>query len=133
MAVRVELRSIQNTEAVVGSSGEHTLIVDRPKGKAGGLGLGFNGAELAALALGGCFSNDLRYVAHSSGVILGDVTVTVTVELAGEPLLITSAHLTASCETLDGSDPYELIEKAEAVCTVANSFSKGIPVHIRGK
>lgn len=114
----------------MGSSGEHSLVVDRPKGKAGGLGLGFNGAELIALALGGCFSNDLRYVAHSTGVALGSVSISVSVELAGEPLLITSASMTASCETLDGSDPLALIEKAKAVCTVGNSLAKGFPVSI---
>ena len=114
----------------MGSSGEHTLVVDRPKGKAGGLGLGFNGAELIALALGGCFSNDLRYMAHSIGVELGRVSISVSVELAGQPLLITSASLTASCEMLDGSDPQALIEKATAVCTVSNSLVKGFPVSI---
>lgn len=130
MAVTVELHSIDGTGAAIGLSGEHTLVVDRPKGKAGGLGLGFNGAELTALALGGCFSNDLRYVAHSTGVALGSISVSVSVELAGEPLLITSASVTASCEMLDGSDPHELIERAKAVCTVGNSLSKGFPVSI---
>lgn len=132
MAVTVELRSIHGTEAALGSSGGHTLVVDRPDGKAGGRGLGFNGAELTALALGGCFSNDLRYVAHSSGVALGDISVLVTVELAGEPPLITSATVTASCETLDGSDPQKLIERARAVCTVGNSLARGFPVSITG-
>lgn len=132
MAVTVEFHSIHGTEAALGSSGGHTLVVDRPAGKAGGRGLGFNGAELTALALGGCFSNDLRYVAHAAGVALGAISVRVTVELTGEPLMITSAALIASCETLDGSDPQELIERARAVCTVGNSMAKGIPVSIAG-
>lgn len=132
MPVTVQLRSIHGTEAVLGLSGEHTLVVDRPCGKAGGLDLGFNGAELTALALGGCFSNDLRYAAHSSGVALGTVSITVTVELAGEPLLITSASVVAQCEMLDGSDPQLLIDQARAICTVGNSFAKGFPVSIDG-
>jgi uncharacterized OsmC-like protein len=59
----VELRNIEGTEAAAGWAGDHTLVVDRPEGKAGGQGLGFNGGQLLALALGGCFCNDLRYVA----------------------------------------------------------------------
>ena len=30
--------------------------------------LGFNGAELLGLTIGGCFCNDLRYVAHAMGL-----------------------------------------------------------------
>ena len=130
MAVTVELRSIHGTEAAIGWAGEHTLVVDRPCGKAGGQGLGFNGAQLVALALGGCFSNDLRYVAHASGVALGQVSISVSVELAGDPLAIISAALTASCETLDGSDPSALIDQARTLCTVGNSLAKGFPVSI---
>lgn len=133
MSVTVEFSSIHGTEAALGFTGEHTVVVDRPRGQAGGLGLGFNGAELTALALGGCFCNDLRYVAHSTGVALGKISVLVTVELAGNPLLIASASLRASCETLDGSDPHALIEQAKAVCTVGNSLSKGFPVDIVGQ
>jgi len=67
----VELRNIAGTEAAVGWAGAHTVVVDRPEGKAGGRGLGFNGAQLLALTIGGCFCNDLRYVAHATGVELG--------------------------------------------------------------
>ena len=48
--------------------------------RTGGRGLGFNGAELLALAIGGCFCNDLRYVANDMGVGLGKIAVSVTVE-----------------------------------------------------
>jgi hypothetical protein len=33
----------------MGWAGGHTIIVDRPEGKAGGMGLGFNGGQLLAL------------------------------------------------------------------------------------
>lgn len=32
------------------------------------MGLGFNGGQPLALAIGGCLCNDLRYVAHAMGV-----------------------------------------------------------------
>ena len=44
--VTVELRNLAGTGAAMAWAGNHTIVVDRPEGKAGGLGLGFNGAQL---------------------------------------------------------------------------------------
>jgi len=126
----VELRNIEGTQAALGWAGGHTLVVDRPEGRAGGMGLGFNGAQLLALALGGCFCNDLRYTAEQMGVQLGKIAVTVTVEMEGVPLATTAAAMTVSCETLDGSDPQPVIEKAQAICMVANTLRQGAAVTI---
>jgi organic hydroperoxide reductase OsmC/OhrA len=126
----IELRNVAGTEAAMGWAGAHTLIVDRPAGKAGGMGLGFNGGELLALAIGGCFCNDLRYVAHEMGVGLTDIAVSVTLELEGTPLLATAARMRVACTTQDGSDPARVIAKAESVSTVANSLRRGITVEI---
>lgn len=63
----VALRNIAGTEAALGWANGHTLVVDRAEGRAGGQGLGFNGGELLALTIGGCFANDLRYTAHAMG------------------------------------------------------------------
>lgn len=130
VAMTVELRNVEDTEAALGWAGGHTIVVDRPEGKAGGQGLGFNGAQLLALAIGGCFCNDLRYTAYATGVRLGRVAVSVTVELEGEPLLATGATMTVSCETLDGSDPATIVEQAKATCMVSNSLAKGVPVAV---
>ncbi len=123
----VELRSVAGTEAAIGWAGSHTVVVDRPEGKAGGLGLGFNGGQLLALAIGGCYCNDLRYVAHNLGVEIGEIAVTVKLELEGAPLVATTAVLSVSCATLDGSDPQTLIDHAWSVCTVAKSLNRGVP------
>lgn len=129
----VELRNVPGTEAALGWAGAHTLVVDRAEGKAGGRGLGFNGAQLLALALGGCFCNDLRYAAHALGVPLGEIAVGVTLELEGEPLVATAAALEVSCTTLDGSDPEAVVERARSVCTVAHTLRRGLPVEIRSR
>jgi organic hydroperoxide reductase OsmC/OhrA len=55
----VQLRSIPDTRAAMGWAEGHTIVVDRPEGQAGGMGLGFNGGQLLGLAIGGCFCNDL--------------------------------------------------------------------------
>lgn len=130
VAATVELSNVEGTEAALGWAGGHTIVVDRPSGTAGGLGLGFNGAQLLALAIGGCFCNDLRYTAHAANVRLGRIAVSVTVEMEGDPLLATGARMTVSAETLDGSDPAALIAAAERTCMVSNSLRAGIPVAI---
>lgn len=130
ISTTVELRTVEGTQAAMGWAGGHTIVVDRPEGKAGGLGLGFNGAQLLALAIGGCFCNDLRYVAEDMGVELGKITVTVTVNLEGKPLLATSATMTVSCQTLDGSDPRKIIDGASAITAVSNSLRQGVRVAI---
>lgn len=130
MNVNVQLRSIPGTEAAVGWAGGHTIVADRPEGKAGGRGLGFNGAQLLALALGGCFCNDLRYVAEELGIKLGDISVEVSLELAGTPLVATSASMLVDCSTLDGSDPVAVVENAKSSCMVSNTLTQGVPVTI---
>ena len=46
VSMTVELRNIEDTQAAMGWAGGHTIIVDRAEGKAGGMGLGFNGGQL---------------------------------------------------------------------------------------
>jgi organic hydroperoxide reductase OsmC/OhrA len=130
-SVTVELRNIAGTEAALGWAGAHTVVVDRPEGRAGGGGLGFNGAQLLALTIGGCFCNDLRYVAHATGVKLGRISVSVTVELEGDPILATAATMVVSCETLDGSSAESIIERAKATCMATNSLRRGLPIAVR--
>ena len=99
----VQLRNIPGTEAAAGWTGGHTIVVDRPDGKAGGMDLGFNGGQLLALAIGGCFCNDLRYVSHEMGIDLATIEVDVTLDMEGTPLIATHAvmrvHATAATRT----------------------------------
>ena len=128
--VNVSLNNVAGTEAAMGWAGSHTIVADRPVGIAGGLGLGFNGAELLALAIGGCFCNDLRYVAHKRGVVIDEICVGVTLNLEGEPIVATSAEMIVACKTRDGSEPTQIVEEAKASCMVSNSISMGVPVSI---
>ena len=101
------------------------------RARPGGEGSVFNGAELLALAIGGCFCNDLQYVANDMEVGLGNISLSVTVEMAGNPLLTTGAKMAVSCEMLDGSDPQRLIERTRTTSMVANSLQRGIPVAVQ--
>jgi organic hydroperoxide reductase OsmC/OhrA len=127
--MRVQLRSIPDTEAAVGWAGAHTLVVDRPEGTAGGMGLGFNGGQLLALAIGGCFCNDLRYVAHEMGIRLASLEVEVTVTFEHSPLIATHARVRAEVAADDkNADVAGLLRRAQETSTVGNSITRGIPV-----
>ena len=127
-SVSVSLRNVEGSSATMGWAGSHTIIVDPPNGTAGGLGLGFNGGELLALAIGSCYCNGIHYIADELGVSVGKILVEVTLELGGDPPIATEAILKASCTTIDGSNPDILIEKAKETSTVSNSLRKGFPV-----
>ncbi len=127
----IKLRTIPETEASIGRAGAHSVVVDRPEGKAGGQGLGFNGGQLLGLAIGGCFCNDLYYVAYEMGIRLGSVAVDATVSFDGNPLLATSAEVQVAIEAADkNADLDVLIRRAEARSTVSNSICRGIPVTV---
>lgn len=127
-SMSVSLRSIPDTQAAMGWAGGHTVVIDRPDGRAGGLGLGFNGGQMIALAIGGCFCNDLRYMAETMGVRVDTLSVDVTIILEGQPPLVVSAEVRAQVQG-DG-DMAELVRRAAADSTVGNSVQRGFPVTI---
>jgi organic hydroperoxide reductase OsmC/OhrA len=127
----IEYRMLPGTRAAVGRSGVHYVVADRPDGKFGGMGLGFNGGELLALAIGGCFCNDMQAIADQMGLSIADLRVGVDIDFAGDPVRATDARVTVECTLADGSDPSELIERAKADTTIGNSLRAGIPVEIR--
>ena len=130
----VRLRGIPDTEATLGRAGAHCVVVDRPEGKAGGQGLGFNGGQLLGLAIGGCLCNDLYYVAHAMGIRLTSVAVDVAVTFDGDSLLATSAAVQVAVEAVDrDADVAALIRRAEATSTVSNSLARGVPVSVSSR
>lgn len=127
----VSLRNVPGTRAAMGWAGGHTLVIDRAEGKAGGMGLGFNGGQMIALSIGGCFCNDLRYMAETMQVELDEIAVDVAIELDGKPLLVTSATLSVRVTSPDqNADLAELIRRTEANSTVSNSVRAGFPVNV---
>ncbi|AVO45140.1 OsmC family protein [Phreatobacter cathodiphilus] len=129
----VTFRSIPGTQAAIGVAGTHTVVVDRPPGKAGGLGLGFNGGQLLAMAIGGCFCNDLHYVAAEMGIEIASVDVEVTAVFDGEPLLVSAVTVDVKVTPADpGADVAGLVARARATSTVSNSIARGVPVAFHG-
>jgi organic hydroperoxide reductase OsmC/OhrA len=126
----IEYRVMRGTRASVGSAGTHSLIADRPVGKSGGMGLGFNGGELLALAVGGCFCNDMQALADEMGLAIDDLRVSVSIDFEGQPSRATDVRMTVDCTLAGGGDPSELVERAKQVTTIGNSLRAGIPVEI---
>jgi organic hydroperoxide reductase OsmC/OhrA len=125
----VQLRSIPGTQATVGWAEGHNRC--RSSGRAGGMGLGFNGGQLLGLAIGGCFCNDLQYVAHDMGIILASIEVNVTVTLEGNPLLATQAKMRVDVTAVDKTtDTGGIIRRAQEISAVSNSLKRGVPVQI---
>ena len=130
-SMTVQLRNIPDTQAAVGWAGSHTVVVDRPEGKAGGKGLGFNGGQLLGIAIGGCLCNDLRYVAAERGIRITTIAVDVSVTFEGDPLICSAASVDVSL-TAEAPDAEiaALIERAREISAVSNSIQRGVPVMI---
>jgi len=114
----VQFRSIPDTQAAMGWAEGHTIVVDRPDGKAGG-------GQLLGLAIGGCFCNDLQYVAHDMGVRLASIEVDVMVAFEGSPLLATQASMHVAVTAADKSaDVDGVIRRAKEISSVSNSVRR---------
>jgi organic hydroperoxide reductase OsmC/OhrA len=94
------------------------------------MGLGFNGGELLALAIGGCFCNDMQAIADEMGLAIEDLRVSVSIDFAGSPVRASGVRMSVDCALLDGSDPSALIERAKKATTIGNSLRDGVPVEI---
>ena len=128
-AFAVAFRTIPDTRAAVGRAGAHTVVIDRPDGRAGGMGLGFNGGQLLAIAIGGCLCNDLQYTAEKQGIAIRDLAVDVSVEIGGDPLIAESAEVSVAVTTDDpDADIDGLIAEAKRITAVGNSVQRGFPV-----
>jgi len=129
----IEYRILPGTRAAVGVARVHSVIADRPDGKSGGMGLGFDGGELLALAIGGCFCNDMQAIADEMGLAIADLEVSVSIDFAGQPSRATDARMSVECSLADRSDPAKLIERAKGITTIGNSLRSGFPVEISKK
>ncbi|GAA4969651.1 OsmC family protein [Kineococcus glutinatus] len=127
--ISAQFRTVAGTAASLGTTGGTSVVVDRPDGRAGGLGLGLNGGQLLALAVGGCLCNDLRHTADATGTDLPDFTAAVDVTV-GDTGLVTAVAVRV--RPLDG-DPAafaDLLARAAAGSTVVRSLVAGVPVDV---
>ena len=132
LELEARYRRLPGTRAAVGQAGHHCVIADRPEGRAGGGGGGFNGGQLLALSLGACYCNDLQYTAEAMGVEVEDLEVQVLIDFGGEPTVAREIEMRVQVRLSGGGDPAELIDRAAVGCTIANTLRAGVPVRITG-
>ncbi|HTN24298.1 MAG TPA: OsmC family protein [Solirubrobacteraceae bacterium] len=126
--ISVHYSTVVDTQAAEGRAGEHSVIADRPPGVAGGKGLGFNGGQLLALAIGGCLCNDLRYVAHARGVALEPFELTVDVHVDDDgDIARVSARVDATGQR---ERVAQLLDEAVAASTIVRAVMRGAPIDV---
>jgi organic hydroperoxide reductase OsmC/OhrA len=130
LELEARYRRLPGTRAAVGQSGVHCVIADRPEGRAGGGGGGFNGGQLLGLSLGACYCNDLQYTAEAMGLEIEDLDVRVLIDFGGEPTVGRAIEMRVDVALVGGGPAAELIERAAAGCTIANTLRAGVPVSI---
>lgn len=130
LELEARYRRLPGTRAAVGQAGNHCVIADRPEGRAGGGGGGFNGGQLLALSLGACYCNDLQYTAEAMGVAIEDLDIAVLIDFGGEPTVAREIEMRVSVTLAGDGDVSDLIETAAAGCTIANTLRAGLPVRI---
>jgi organic hydroperoxide reductase OsmC/OhrA len=130
LELEARFRRLPGTRAAVGQAGNHCVVADRPEGRAGGGGGGFNGGQLLGLSLGACYCNDLQYTAEAMGIEIEDLDIRVLIDFGGTPTVARAIEMRVSVALVGGTDPTELIEAAATVCTIANTLRSGIPVTI---
>jgi organic hydroperoxide reductase OsmC/OhrA len=133
--ITASVRTIPETRAAVVRAGTHTLVADRAEGVAGGGGLGFNGAQLLASAIGGCLANDVRVVAVDEGIDLETVSIDVSIVVEGasalQGLRIVGADLRVVLTAAGGADTSRVVERALALSAVLGAVREGFPVDVR--
>lgn len=127
--IGITYSAIAGTAAGLGrAGGGKTVIADRPEGAAGGMGLGLDGGELLSAALGGCFWNDLHYVAAASGVPVQVQAVEAEIELAGNPPRVVRAHVRARLAGNEDRMLQAVFDEATRASTVAGSLTGAFPI-----
>ena len=126
-------RLVPGTRRAEGTAGGLTVSADRPIGRAGGSGQGFNGGQLLALAIGACFANDLQAVADDMGVAIADFTLEIRMDFGGEPRVAQQIAMAVDVQLAGNADPTALIAEARRITVIANTLMAGVPVAIAKK
>jgi putative redox protein len=130
MAYEIETQNINGLTTALGTSGPHSVVVDRPV-ESGGGGHGFSGGELLHLAVAACISNDLFREADGRGIELDRVKILVDGDFGGEPTV--SQGITYEVElTGQATDTelHSLVEYVDSIAEIPNSLRLGTNVRL---
>ena len=109
---------------------DHRLQMDRPEAK-GGNNQGMMGGEALLAGLGGCFMSNLLAAAVARGMILSNVQVDVTGQLADEgPARFVAISLAVFGECSAPEEFPKLAAIAEKGCIVANTLRSSVELSV---
>jgi putative redox protein len=127
LQITIDQKGRATSEAAIRT---HSVLIDRPKAKAGD-DRGPMGGELLLASFGGCFMSNLLAAIAAREAKVANVRATVTGTLDGTPprFVAIDAIVSADCD-----DP-ELLEKlvtiAERSCIVANTLKDAVELRVR--
>ena len=125
MQIRVNRRGNTASEAHVR---DHAVVMDRPQEK-GGENQGPMGGETMLAALGGCFMSNLVAAAQAREAELGEVELTITGTVDGNPAVVQRIDMTVT-GSASGEPLEKLVQIAERGCITANTLKQGMPVEV---
>lgn len=128
----VNVKLVEGTMGIA-TAGPHAIVVDRSLEK-GGTYLGMVGGEILLSALGTCLMTTLIGAARARNIELSRLEFEVSAVHEDGPSRYTSFQIEAIVEA-DASEEEidKLLTIAERGCTVANTISRGAPVHLTRK
>lgn len=97
----------------------------------GGSGGGFSATDLLAGALAACTATSIDSVAHRHGILLNDITISVTKEMATRPNRIARLSLIIELPAVTSDDVITRIERAARSCVVHKSLHPNVSVDIK--
>jgi putative redox protein len=130
MAIEISTTIHQlSATASEGRARQHHCRIDRPASK-GGSDQGPMGGELLLIGIGGCFMSNLLAAVTKAGLLIDDLSVTVTASLESDPPRFDKIRLAVHTASPDHEQLGPLIAQAEAACIAINTAKTGSSVTI---
>ncbi len=126
--VTVTVDQLDHT-ASLGTSRNHTLVMDRPVAK-GGQNKGPMGGETLLMGLGGCFLSNLFAAANGRDIRISNVRVEITAEYDETKPVYTDIHMKVTADSAFTKQFRNLVLIAEKDCISANTLSKAVSLRI---
>ncbi len=128
--MQVHIKSVHNSSAAVGWAGPRTVVVDRTA-REGGMGIGFNGAELLLMAIGASYCNDLYRYAGTFNLQIRNVEIIVNGDWAGDPLHAQNIRYDVRLESDASREEIEnLLKHTDKHAEVPHTLRTGTPVRL---
>ena len=126
----IQVRTISGLQSGTGWAGQQPVVIGR-SAKVGGDDLGYSGGQLLALAVGGCYYNNLYFAADEQNIEIRSVVLDVSINWTEEPIVSSGITITAKVEANASQEAIEeLIQYAGQASTVSNTLRQGTTIEL---